>query len=165
VENLFGFLMKVFIGVVIFVLIAAVVSGRKGGPKTSANDIEIRKRRPLTEREQSMYFRLCSTFPELVVLSQVSFSALLISPQQSTRNGYNRKVADFVLCTKAFDVLAVIELDDKSHNGKEAADEVRDSWLKSAGLRIIRYPNIPDESRLKTDFPPMDAFLMQPPER
>jgi very-short-patch-repair endonuclease len=152
VENLFGFLMKVFIGVVVFVLFAAVVSGLRRGPKTPANDIDIRKRRPLTEREQSMYFRLCSTFPELVVLSQVSFSALLISQQQSTRNGYNRKVADFVLCTKAFDVLAVIELDDKSHKGREAADEVRDSWLKSAGLRIVRYPQIPDAVQLLTDF-------------
>jgi very-short-patch-repair endonuclease len=153
-ENLIGFLIKVFIGVVIVVLIAAVISGlgRGRGSKAPASDIDIRKRRPLTEREQSMYFRLCSTFPELVILSQVSFSALLISPQQSTRNGYNRKVADFVLCTKAFDVLAVIELDDKSHQGNEAADEVRDSWLKSAGLRIVRYANIPDESRLKADF-------------
>jgi very-short-patch-repair endonuclease len=149
----FGPLVLIFWVVVIFVLIAAVVSGLRRTPKTAANDIEIRKRRPLTEREQSMYFRLCSTFPELVVLSQVSFSALLISQQQSTRNGYNRKVADFVLCTKAFDVLAVIELDDKSHKGNEAADEVRDSWLKSAGLRIVRYPQIPDATKLLADFP------------
>lgn len=152
-----GFMPLVWIvmAVVVFTLVSAVVSGLRNVPKTPASDIDIRKRRPLTEREQSMYFRLCSTFPELVVLSQVSFSALLISPQQSTRNGYNRKVADFVLCTKAFDVLAVIELDDKTHKGREAADEVRDSWLTGAGLRIVRYPQIPDQAKLLADFPPV----------
>lgn len=139
----------------------------RGGNRASRN-IDLRKKSPLTEREQSMFFRLCSTFPQHVVLSQVAFSALLVSKQQATRNGYNRKVADFVLCTKAFEILAVIELDDSSHKGKEAADSERDALLKRVGHRVVRYAQIPDEKRLLADFPPippMDAFLMRPPER
>ena len=99
-----------------------------------------------------MFFRLCSTFPQHVVLSQVAFSALLVSKQQATRNGYNRKVADFVLCTKSFDVLAVIELDDSSHKGREGADGDRDAWLKDVGYRVVRYPQIPDAAKLLADF-------------
>lgn len=139
---------------VVAVFVVLAVLKRKQGDADVPRDIDLRKKRPLTEREQSMFFRLCSTFPQHVVLSQVAFSALLVSKQQATRNGYNRKVADFVLCTKAFDILAVIELDDSSHKGKEGADTDRDAWLTKVGHRVVRYPQIPDQAQLLKDFPP-----------
>lgn len=137
--------------VVIFVIVA--VLKKKQGSDISPAKHDLRKKTPLTEREQGMFFRLCATFPEYVVLSQVAFSALLLSKQQATRNGYNRKFADFVLCTKSFQVVAVIELDDSSHKGREAADGDRDAWLTAAGYRVVRYANTPDTAKLLADFP------------
>jgi very-short-patch-repair endonuclease len=92
----------------------------------------------LTKNEQPMFFRLRDSLPEHIVLAQVSFSALLSATSQADRNSFNRKMADFVVCNKAFEVLAVIELDDSSHNGKEDEDGKRDELLKKAGYNVMR---------------------------
>lgn len=134
--------------VVLVVIVRVLMARQQAGAPTKK---DLRKKPPLTEREQGMFFRLCKTFPEHVVLSQVAFSALLVSKQQATRNGYNRKFADFVLCTKSFHVVAVIELDDSSHRGREAADSDRDTWLTTAGYKVVRYAQIPDTARLLSD--------------
>ena len=143
--------------VLLLVVLAVVIAAVKGKGRGESASKEVRSKQPLTPREQSMYFRLCTTFPELVVLSQVAFSALIttkagVSKRRSIRNGFDRKVADFVLCTKAFVVLAVIELDDSSHKGREVADTDRDAWLKDAGYKVVRYPQIPDAEKLLADF-------------
>lgn len=143
---------------VIAVLIGIVIGALKGKTsfvKKERDDKDIRAKRPLTEREQSMFLRLSSAFPDCVVLSQVAFSALITSRQPATRNGFNRKMADFVLCSKAFDVLAVIELDDASHKNREREDADRDQWLTKAGYRVERYLQIPDEAKLLADFMPV----------
>jgi very-short-patch-repair endonuclease len=106
---------------------------------------------PLSINEQPMYFRLKEAFPDDVVLAQVSFSALLQSPNQATRNQYNRKMADFVLCTKSFEVIAVVELDDSSHKGREEKDMDRDRLLTNAGYRVKRYKTVPNIETLKTE--------------
>lgn len=139
----------VVVAVMVLVVIVRVLQSwqRDGSPVKR----DLRKKHPLTEREQGMFFRLCKTFPEHVVLSQVAFSALLVSKQQATRNGYNRKFADFVLCTKSFQVVAVLELDDSSHRGREAADSDRDAWLTTAGYKVVRYAQIPDTAKLLAD--------------
>lgn len=118
-------------------------------------------KRPLTKNEQPMYFRLIETFPELIVLAQVSFSGLMSSHLQGSRNKFNQKVADFVLCSKAFEVIAVIELDDSSHKGRSKQDADRDALLTSVGHRVIRFKRTPDVDALKTAvFPPEPAMKM-----
>jgi very-short-patch-repair endonuclease len=119
----------------------------------------------MTEREQAMYNRLVQALPELVVLAQVSFSALLTARSYAARNTFDRKVADFVVCDKAFRVLAVVELDDSSHRGREKEDGARDVLLVNAGYRVLRYPRVPDVDRVRDDFespaaPTMPAELM-----
>ena len=111
-----------------------------------------------------MFFRLSLTFPKYVVLSQVAFSTLITSRQPATRNGFNRKMADFVLCSKAFDVLAVIELDDSSHKNREREDADRDEWLTKAGYRVVRYPQIPEEAKLLGDLMPVQRTKLELPD-
>lgn len=105
-------------------------------------------KKPLTKNEQPMYFRLIESFPELIVLAQVSFSALMSSTATASRNKYDRKTADFVLCTKSFDVVAVIELDDASHNGRAKEDNDRDALLTGVGYRVLRFKKTPDVAAL-----------------
>ncbi len=111
------------------------------------------KKKLFTEREEAMYWRLAEAFPPsaFVVLGQVSLGALLTTAQTVDRNRYDRKIADFVVTNKAFSVAAVIELDDKSHRGKEQADTERDKMLQQAGYRTLRYKEIPDVATLRRD--------------
>ena len=123
--------------------------------KSSQNSfIPPKAKRLLTKNEQPMFFRLTEAFPEHLVLVQVSFGALLHSPSRATRNRYDRKMADFVLCTKAFDIVAIIELDDSSHDGKEHRDAARDKLLNTAGYKTLRYKRVPDIATLKADITP-----------
>jgi very-short-patch-repair endonuclease len=113
-------------------------------------------REPLTRREQEMFRTLAQAFPypQYVVLSQVAFTALITARAHSTRNGFNRKVADFVLCDAEFRVIAAIELDDSSHKGRENEDASRDAWLTGAGYRVLRYANVPTMATLLRDVLP-----------
>lgn len=131
-------LLLLLLAVAIFIA-AAVLKGQR---RRASGDI--RAKRLLTEREQPMFFRLQQAFPNDVVLSQVAFSALLTATDQPTRSMFNRKVADFVVATRAFEVLAVIELDDSSHKGRAVQDSKRDSLLERAGYRVLRFKNVPD---------------------
>lgn len=122
-------------------IVAAVAKSRPWRRRASG---DIKPKRLLTEREQPMFFRLQQAFPNDVVLTQVAFSALLTARDLPTRQRFNRKVADFVVTTKAFEVLAVIELDDASHRGREVHDSKRDSMLEQAGYRVLRFKHVPN---------------------
>jgi very-short-patch-repair endonuclease len=125
---------------------SAVVEGLKKQPAKGA--VNTTAKPPLTKHEQAMYWRLRETFPDLVVLAQVAFSALITSRRED-RNRYDRKTADFVLCDRALVVVAVIELEDASHAGREGPDKARAALLESAGYRVLRFPRIPDATALK----------------
>lgn len=107
------------------------------------------RKAPLTEREQDMYKVLKAAFeePTFHVLSQVSMQALITTPKgdQSMRNRYDRKYVDFVICSPSFFVIAVIELDDRTHNWKKDKDAERDAMLESAGIKTTRFPRIPHD--------------------
>ncbi|MEH3086828.1 MAG: DUF2726 domain-containing protein [Xylophilus ampelinus] len=108
---------------------------------------------PLTPPEQKMYFRLREARPDLIVLSQVGFGALLHADHGAVRSTFDRKRTDFVLCDHDFEVLAVVELDDWSHDGREAADAARDALLTDAGYMVMRFRGMPevDELRMELD--------------
>lgn len=142
----------VLIGLALLIVALALLIKAKGkGKGRSGNAEKPRGRAPLTKNEQPMYFRLKEALPDHEVLAQVAFSALLTARNTATRNSFDRKVADFVICTKAFEVVAVVELDDKSHKGKEAADAARDQMLTEAGYRVLRYPMTPNVEKVRND--------------
>lgn len=116
----------------------------------------------LSRFERQMFFLMKETLePTYIVLAQVSFNALLWTPDpakyqfkayRGIRNRFNRKMADFVVLDQHFQIVAVIELDDPSHEGNEQRDEERDILLQEAGLKVIRYKEIPSVERLNVDF-------------
>jgi very-short-patch-repair endonuclease len=111
------------------------------------------RRRPLTPRQQAMYHRLTQCLPEHVVFSQVALSSLLTARDRATRSTFNRKVADFVVCSRAFEVQAVVALDDGARGGSvRAFDGRRDALLESAGYRVLRYSAVPDVMDVLRDF-------------
>jgi len=105
----------------------------------------VRARAPLSRPEQSLYWRLCEAFPDHIVLAQVAIAQLLevekVPNRRAVFNRYRQLVADFVVCTRAFGVVAVIELDDRSHqnSGRADADERKSAVLAAAGLLLLRF--------------------------
>lgn len=146
-------LLIVIVGLVLFVL--AVVRQRQNGTEDRGSAAERPRRKSvLSAHEQAMYNRLVQSLPDLNVLAQVGFGALLTARTRPARNTFDRKIADFVICSKAFEVLAIVELDDSSHRGRADRDASRDALLEQAGYRVVRYAQIPDVDRVKTDFAP-----------
>ena len=81
----------------------------------------------------------------------ISMSYLFLSCTKKIRNQFNRKVTDFVILDQEMNVLAIIELDDPSHIGKELEDKKRDQMLLEAGYKVHRYTQIPSVKQLQMD--------------
>jgi very-short-patch-repair endonuclease len=119
-------------------------------------------RKPLSEPEQILYFRLIKALPEHIVLAQVQLSRLLGvkkgNNSQAWFNRINRLSADFVVCNKDSSVVAVIELDDASHEreDRQKTDAKKDKALASAGVRMIRWRTkaLPDDAAIKQSLLP-----------
>ena len=102
----------------------------------------------MTAREQQMFHRLRESLPTCHVFPQVAFSALLDSDDEATRAAFNRKVADFVICDENCRVIAEIELDDPTHNGREHIDRNRDRLL-TPHYRVHRWRQIPSTDEIR----------------
>lgn len=115
-------------------------------------------KRPLSQPEQVLYYRLVKILPDHMVLAQVSLSRLLGVKAghnaQAWFNRINRMSADFVVCRKDSSVVAVIELDDSSHvrEERQVADRKKGTALQSAGIRLLRWnvKALPDEETIKS---------------
>jgi very-short-patch-repair endonuclease len=102
-------------------------------------------RRLMTSREREVITFIEEAVPHCRVHSQVSMGALIEAKKGlsrkdhvAVRNRFDRKVVDFVLEDRASgDVLALIELDDRTHN--TAKDRSRDEITKAAGYRTVRF--------------------------
>lgn len=114
-------------------------------------------KRLLTQPEQALYYRLVQALPEYLIFSQVQLSRILGVKQGYDfwywHNRINRMSADFVVCRKDSSIVAVIELDDRTHldPARQVADAKKDKALTAAGLRIIRWPThaMPDVAAIR----------------
>lgn len=135
-------LMLIFLAIVIAALIF-ISQKRSGG--ASQGEWPFYAKKPLSAPEQILYFRLTEALPEHIVLAQVGLSRLLGVKKgnnvQAWNNRINRMSADFVICTKDSTILAVVELDDSSHErtDRKVADAKKDRALQAAGIRLIRW--------------------------
>ncbi|MGK5009419.1 DUF2726 domain-containing protein [Janthinobacterium sp. MDB2-8] len=138
--------------ILFFVMLATRQTGKSRGP------LRLQKKSVMTAREQQMYQLLQTALPECTVLAQVAFSALVTAKGWANRNRFDRKVADFVLCSQQLNVIAIIELDDRSHAGRERQDKERDAMLRLAGYVTLRYANFPSQQALRAD---VEQLLMK----
>lgn len=139
----------VLLAIAALLLLFAMLAVR-GNAKSRA-PLRLHRKPVMTAREQQMYHLLQTALPECTVLAQVAFSALVTAKGWANRNRFDRKVADFVLCSQQLHVIAVIELDDSSHNGRERQDRERDAMLRLAGYVTLRYANFPTQQALRAD--------------
>jgi len=128
-------------------------------------------KKPLSQPEQILYFRLIQALPEHIVLAQVQLSRLLGVKKgnnyQAWFNRINRMSVDFVVCNKDSSIVAVIELDDATHQkaDRKAADAKKDKAITSAEVRIVRWQakDIPDIATIQSTL--MPNSLLNPDTR
>lgn len=133
--------MKVVV-VVLIVALIAIVAGQllmQGNGKAEA----YRARQLMTENEAEFFGRLIVALPEHYVFPQVSLSALIEAAATDKKRAYSdylriaQQRVDYVVCDRSCQVVAVVELDDKTHSRKK--DQVRDARLQQAGIRTVRF--------------------------
>ncbi|WP_215406286.1 DUF2726 domain-containing protein [Janthinobacterium sp. JC611] len=139
----------ILLAIAALILFFAMLAVR-GNAKSRA-PLRLHRKPVMTTREQQMYQLLQTVLPECAVLAQVAFSALVTAKGWANRNRFDRKVADFVLCNQQLNVIAVIELDDRSHAGRERQDRERDAMLRLASYVTLRYANVPTQQALRAD--------------
>jgi hypothetical protein len=112
----------------------------------------------LSERESEFYHNLIALYPNHQIFVQVALSQLINVDRNhpecdSIRARYKQLVADFVLCGRDLSVIAVIELDDRSHEraDRQDADARKNKALADAGIRLVRVPagTLPSEDALR----------------
>lgn len=143
----------VLVGLAVVIVIAKNSSSQEDDEpalsKGAAPQEKPRMKHLLTAREKEMFSRLTQAFPGMHVLAQVSGGALLEATHRGVRNKFDRKQIDFVLLMPDYSVLAVIELDDRSHRSKASADADRDDMFLQAGYSVMRLANVPDATELR----------------
>ncbi len=142
-----------------FFIIQKRTSSRTGERSTKDEiSTALAMKKPLSEPEQVLYFRLRAALPECEVLAQVAFSRFLEisggdkAQRFGTLQTINKKSADYLVCLKDFTIVAVVELDDSTHT--RTRDDARDAMLDSAGIKTLRWNvrAMPSEAEIRQVF-------------
>ncbi len=111
--------------------------------KPAARSGQFRARPLMTDNEAEFFGRLVVALPEHYVFPQVAMSALLQSSAATARKAHGDRLriaqqrVDYVVCDRGCNVVAVVELDDRTHSA--AKDRLRDGRLLQAGIRTVRF--------------------------
>lgn len=151
---------SIFLLLLVVVIMIVVFAVLKAKAQDGAGDVvwPFYAKKPLSQPEQILYFRLVQALPEHIILAQVQLSRLLGVKKgnnyQAWSNRINRMSADFVVCNKDSSIVAVIELDDATHQreDRQTADAKKDKALASADVRIVRWQakSLPDIATIQT---------------
>lgn len=136
-------------------LLVVFVAGGKSKPKAAAHRFV--QRGLMTPREFEFFERLRGHLSDVLIHPQVAMSAVIDvkGGNLASRNSFDKKVFDFVVCDRIGRVLYAIELDDRSHATEKARrrDTVKDDVAKAAGLRVVRYSSVKTTAeQLRQDF-------------
>ncbi|MCC6072805.1 DUF2726 domain-containing protein [Massilia sp. GCM10020059] len=135
--------MKIFIAIAIFAILAAALTVAMKRLQGKARAGAYRARKLMTENELEFFGRLVSALPDHYVFPQVAMSALLEAASSDKKKSHSDRLriaqqrADYIICTRSCDLVAVIELDDRTHSATK--DQLRDSRLEQAGIRTVRF--------------------------
>jgi hypothetical protein len=128
-------ILVMFVACSILLLLAA----RKGKSRAGT----YRRRKLMTDNEEEFFGRLVVALPDHYFFPQVAMSAMLQSASTDGRTAHSDRLriaqqrVDYVVCTKNCKIVAVVELDDRTHS--QAKDQLRDSRLEQVGIRTVRF--------------------------
>ncbi|MES2072423.1 MAG: DUF2726 domain-containing protein [Pseudomonadota bacterium] len=119
--------------------------------KKNQGEYDFRKKKPLTENEEIMYWKLVQALPQHLVLTQISLPRILSSSSVEARSSISQQTLDFLICEKDFTIIAAIEIEEKSPGrSRKQADEAKKLALEKAGIKLIRWKSIalPNDSEI-----------------
>ncbi|MBA3476905.1 MAG: DUF2726 domain-containing protein [Lautropia sp.] len=137
--------------------------------------LAVRRRRPvfrvvkralLTENEKEFLQRLEAAFPQYRIMTQVCMGALMAPDMRggsrdylSIRGRFAQKVVDYVILDDALEVVALVELDDKTHRLEK--DALRDAMTAAAGYVTLRYRSRekPEPQAIRADLGALHSAL------
>jgi hypothetical protein len=151
----------IFVFAVLAVLLAGLAAVQLKTAKGKGRTGMYRRRKFMTDNEEEFFGRLVAALPDHYIFPQVSMSALLdpASSDRRTAHGDRLRIAqqrvDYVVCTRRCEVVAVVELDDKTHS--RANDELRDARLEQASIRTVRF-----QARTKPNIDAIRTMILGP---
>jgi very-short-patch-repair endonuclease len=98
----------------------------------------------MSPAEREAYARLLRASPENLIFGQVQFCRA-IEPKAGAHRRWRLRIAqlsaDFVICRPDTSVLAVVEIDDRTHDRaiQRKRDRKKDAACRAAGIPIIRW--------------------------
>jgi len=103
---------------------------------------QYRARSLLTGNEIEFFRRLRRALPQEYIFPQVALSALIEPRSRSEKHlrdfrRISQKRVDYAIYTSDLQLVAIVELDDRTHN--RMADAQRDAFVASAGIRTLRF--------------------------
>lgn len=97
----------------------------------------------MTENEAEFFGRLVVALPDHYIFPQVAMTALIEAASRDKKQAHSDRLriaqqrADYVVCDRRCNVVAVVELDDRTHS--RSKDKIRDGRLLQAGIRTVRF--------------------------
>ncbi|MDO4657964.1 DUF2726 domain-containing protein [Kingella sp. (in: b-proteobacteria)] len=142
-----SFVLTVAILLLIFVALPILLLRRRNrNPFLAKNPKLPYLRRPLmTATEMDVYITLLEALPDYMVFSQVQASRVLEVPKSRETyywfNFVSRLSYDFVICRADSTPIAVIEVDDRTHElpERQEADNRKNKATEAAGVAVIRW--------------------------
>ena len=102
-----------------------------------------RRREIMTDNEMEFFGRLVAALPDHYIFPQVATSALLEPAAGDRKRAHSDRLRiaqqrlDYVVCNRRCEVVAVVELDDRTHS--QAKDAIRDGRLAQGSYRTVRF--------------------------
>lgn len=124
------------LGVVAILLLAPLIKGTRQAGTYEAREL-------MTENEAEFFGRLVVALPDHYIFPQVAMTALIEAASRDKKLAHSDRLriaqqrADYVVCDRRCNVVAVVELDDRTHS--RSKDKIRDARLQQAGIRTVRF--------------------------
>lgn len=134
--------------ILVILILVVILFGIAGGlaqvlPRGDDRTGSYKARHLLTGNEAEFFGRLVAALPDHYIFPQVAMSALIeaASSDKKKAHGDRLRIAqqrvDYVVSDRNFNVVVVVELDDRTHSG--AKDQIRDARLMQVNIRTVRF--------------------------
>ena len=105
--------------------------------------------------EQAMYWRLVKSLPDHVVLAKVALNRC-VGVKGPAFDILSRESLDFVICNKAMQIIAAIELEDQNapSESRQNADQMKENALDIVGIKLLKWSAspLPSEAYITMEF-------------
>lgn len=140
--------------VVAILLVSSLIKGARQAGTYKAREL-------MTGNEAEFFGRLVVALPAYYIFPQVAMTALIEAASRDKKQAHADRLriaqqrADYVVCDRRCSVVAVVELDDRTHS--RSKDKIRDARLQQAGIRTVRF-----ESKSKPSAQVLRAAVLSP---